>query len=91
MHFIIFCALREKFWRFWSYYCNPLGIDPYLEEVDFQTKTRVATRFEGRVQKGTQGRGKQVQYGKVRAALSGVNAKIALSTRQKILHQLELK
>ena len=30
---------REKFWRFWRAYCKPLGIEPYLEEVDFQTKT----------------------------------------------------
>ena len=39
-------ANRETFWRLWCAYCKPLGIDPYLEEVDFQIKTRVATGFE---------------------------------------------
>ena len=78
---------REKFWRFWRAYCKPLGIDLYLEEVDFQTKTRVTTGFAGRVQKGGHGRGKQVQVGTVRAALGGVNANIDLDTGQQPLHQ----
>ena len=77
----------EKFWRFWRAYCKPLGIDPYLEEVGFQTKTRVATKCAGRMQKVRHGRGKQVQVGTVRAALVGVNANIALDTGQKPIHQ----
>ena len=77
----------EKFWRIWSDYCKPLGIEPYLEEVDFQTKMRVATGFSGRVRKGSHGRGKQVQVGTVRAELRGVNSKIALDTGRQPLHQ----
>ena len=68
----------RTFWMFWRAYCNPLGIDPYLEEVDFQTKTRVATGFEGRVRKGSHSCGKQVQFGTVHTALRGVKADIAL-------------
>ena len=75
----------------WRAYCKPLGIDPYLEEVDFQTKTRVATEFEGRVQKCSHGHGKQVQVGTVRAALGGVNANIYLDIGQQPLHQLGSK
>ena len=79
--------IRETFWRFWCAYCKPLVIDPYLEEVNFQTKTRVATGFAGRVPKVSHGPGKQVQVGTVRAAIRGVNAKISLDTGQKPLHQ----
>ena len=68
-------------------YCKPFVIDPYLEEVDFQTKTRVATVFSGRVRKGSHGRGKQLQVGTVRAALGGVNANISLETGLQPLHQ----
>ena len=51
-----------------------------MEKVYFQTKTRVATGFAGRVRKGSHRRGKQVQIVTVRAALGGVNTKIALDT-----------
>ena len=78
---------REKFWRFWRAYCKPLLIDPYLEEVDFQTKTRFATGFAGRVRKVSHVRGKQVQVGTVRAALGGVNTKIVLDIWIQPLHQ----
>ena len=44
-------ANRVGVWRFWCAYCKTIGIDPDLEEVDFQNKTRVATVFAGRVQK----------------------------------------
>ena len=75
------------FWMFWRAYCKPLGIDPHLEEFDFQTKTRVATGFSVCVQKVSHGRGKQVQVGTVCAALGGVSAKIALDTGRQPLHQ----
>ena len=71
---------REKFWRFWRAYCKPFRIDPYLEEVYFQTKTRVSTGFSDQVRKVYHGRGKQLQVETVRAALGGVNVKIALDT-----------
>ena len=51
-----------------------------MEEFYLQTKTRVATRSVGRVQKGIHDRVKQVQVGTVCVALGGVNAKIALDT-----------
>ena len=71
---------RETFWGFYHAYCKPLGINPYLEEINLQTKTRVSKVFAGRVQKFSHDRGKQVQVGAVRAALGGVNAKIYLDT-----------
>ena len=80
-------ANTETFWRFWNEYYEPLVIDPYLEEVNFKTKIRVATGFSARVQKGFHGHGKQAQIGTVRAALVYVNAKIVLDTGQKTLHQ----
>ena len=60
-----------------------------MEEVNFQTKTRVAIGFAGWVQKDSNGHGKQVQVGTVRAALGVVNASIALDTAQKPLHEPE--
>ena len=66
-------ANRGKFWRFWSAYFKYLVIDPYLEEVDFQTKTRVTTGFAGRLQKISYVRGKKVQVGTVCASLGGFN------------------
>ena len=78
---------RDKFWRFWRAYCKPPGIDPYLGEVDFQTKIRVATGSATRMQKGSHGHGKQVQVGTVLAALGDVNAEISLDTGQQPLHQ----
>ena len=80
-------ANRGKFWRFWRAYRKPLGLDPYLEKVNFQTKTRVTTGFEGRKQKGSHVRGKQIQVGTVREAIGGDNAKIYLDTWRKPLHQ----
>ena len=78
---------REKFLGFWRAYCKPLGIYSYLEEVDFQTKTTVATGFAGRVRKGSNSRGKQVQVRTVREALGGVNATITLDTGRQPIHQ----
>ena len=78
---------RKRFWRFWRAYFKPLGIDPYLDELDFQTKTRVETGFAGRVRKDRHGRGKQVQVGTVRASLESVNTNIALDVGRQPLHQ----
>ena len=78
---------RENFWRFWSAYFKPLGIEPYLEEVDIQTKTRPATEFSGHVQKGIHGRGKQIQVGTVCEALVGVNTNTYLEKWRQPLHQ----
>ena len=78
---------RKNFLGFWRAYFKPLRIDPYLEEVDFQTKTRVATGFAGRVRKGSHGLEKQVQVGTVCAALRGINMKISLDTGRQPLHQ----
>ena len=81
--------IRKKFWRFCRSYCKLLGIDPYLEEVYFQIKTRVVTVFAGRAQNSSHRRGKHVQLGAVRAALEGVNSKIYLDTGRQPLHQPE--
>ena len=78
---------RKTFWRFWRAYSKTLGIHQYLEEVNLQTKTRVATGSVFRVWKGSQGCGEQVQVGTVSAALGGVNVKIAQYTGQQPLHQ----
>ena len=51
-------ANRETFWKFWRSYCKPLGIDPYLEKANFQTKTRFVTGLAGRVRNCTHSRGK---------------------------------
>ena len=80
-------ANREMFWRFWCAYFKPLRIDPYLEEVYFQTKTRVETGFSGHMKKGRRGRGKHIKVGTVREAIEGVNTKIDLNTGRQPLHQ----
>ena len=66
---------------------KPLELTHTWEEVDFQTKTRIETGFAGRLQKDSHGCGKRVKFGTVRAALGGVNAKIALNTGRQPLHQ----
>ena len=81
---------REKFWRFWCAYCKPLGIDSYFEEVDFQTKTMVATGFSVHVRKSSHGHGKQVQVRILHSSLGGVNTKIALDTGRQPLHHMSL-
>ena len=83
-------ANREKFWSFWRAYYKPLGIDPYLEGFDFQTKTKVTTGFVGCVRKVSHCRGKHVKDGTVCASLRGFNAKIDLDTGQQPLHQSRL-
>ena len=77
---------RGSLWRLCRVYCKPLGIDPNLEETDFQTKIRFATGFSVHMRKGSQARGKQVHVGTVYAALGGVNANISLDKgRQSLL------
>ena len=77
----------ETFWRFNRANFKPLGIEPYLEEANFQNKTWFATGFTGCVWKCSHSRRKQVQVGTVRAILTGVNTKIALDTGRQILYQ----
>ena len=80
-------ANRETFWKFWHAFYKPLVIDAYLGEVNFQTKTKVATVSAGRVWKGSHGLGKKVQVITVCAALGGFNAKISLDTGRQPLYQ----
>ena len=66
---------------------NPSELTHNRRNLIYKPKTRVATGFAGCVWKGSHSRGKQVQVGIVRAALGGVNVKIALYTGRQPIHQ----
>ena len=70
---------RKTHWANWNKYVRPLGLDPYLQGVQYTTKVRVLTRFAARVQHGHYGRGKQVATGTVLGALTANRQEIALA------------
>ncbi len=71
---------RATHWGHWTRYCRPLGLDPYLQGVDYHTqRVRALTGFAGRIRRGAYGRGKRVQASTVIGALTSVGKEIALA------------
>jgi hypothetical protein len=71
---------REKYWRYWVRYCEPLGLDPYVDAAttSFKQRVRAITGFAARVRTGYYGYGKQVAVGTVRSALTAIGQKAAM-------------
>ena len=70
---------RATHWGHWTRYCRPLGLDPFLQGVEYTPRVRALTGFAGRVRRGAYGRGKQVQASTVVGALTSVGQEIALA------------
>ncbi len=58
---------------------RPLGLDPYLQGVQYTIKVRVLTGFAARSHQGYFGRGKRVATGTVVGAITAVRQEIALA------------
>ena len=69
----------QTHWKKWTAYIQPLGLDPYLQKVQYTTRVCVLTRFAARVWHGYYGRGKRVVVGTVAGALPAVGQEIALT------------
>lgn len=70
---------RRTHWRNWVSFVEPLGVDPYLQDVPYQVRVRCLSGFGGLQRLGYYGRKKQVQAGTVSSALTAVGQKIALA------------
>ena len=70
---------RETHWRNWCSYVAPLGVDPTLQDTDFQKGQRLLTGFGGLNRTGYYGRGKQVQGGTVSSAITAVGTAISVA------------
>ena len=66
-------------WEHWSQYVQPLGLDPYLQGVQYIDRVRALTGFAADVRTGNYGRGKRVQSGMVIGALTPVGQEISLA------------
>ena len=73
---------RNKYWRLWQRYCEPLGVDPWLNPrtTTFEIKIRVVSGFLARTRCGYYGKGKRVAVGTVRLALTAIGQTIAMET-----------
>ena len=69
---------RQTHWTNWTSYVRPLGLDPFIQGVDYTTRVRALTGFAARVRQGFYGRGKQVAAGMVTGAITTVGQAIAL-------------
>ncbi len=71
---------RNVYWRHWTAYVTPLGLDPLLRDVAHAHQIRALTGFAGRVRTGFYGRGRQITAPVVNSALTAVGTAIALAT-----------
>ena len=70
---------RATHWRRWRGHCQALGVDPYLQRTDFETRCRTMHSFAAAVREGRLSGGGKVRAGTVSQALSAVNTTIALA------------
>lgn len=71
---------REKYWKYWTAYVAPLGLDPYLQETTYERRARSLSGFAARVRSGYYGRQRQIRAGTVSTALTAVGTTISLAT-----------
>ena len=60
-------------------YCRPLGLDPYLQGIEYMQWVHFLTGFAGHIRRGAYGLGKQVQAGMVMGALMSIGQVIVLA------------
>ena len=59
-------------------YVRPLGLDPFVQGIEYTTKVRALTGFAARVRQGFFGRGKHVATGTVVGAITAIGQEVAL-------------
>ena len=69
---------REKYWKYWQTYVQPLGVDPFLQNTEFRQNVRALSGFAARVRTGYFGRGRQISAQAVNSALTAIGTSIAL-------------
>ena len=69
---------KQTRWTNWTSYVRPLGLDPFVQGVNYTTRVRTLTGFTARVRQGYYGRGKRVATGTVTGAITAVGQAIAL-------------
>ncbi len=69
---------RQTRWTNWTSYVQPLGLDPFIQGVDYTTQVRALTGFAAHVRQGYYGRGKRVATGTVTGAITAVGQAITL-------------
>ena len=62
----------------WTSYVRPLGLNPFIQGVDYTTRVRALTGFAARVRQGYYGRDKRVPTGTVIGAIMAIRQEIAL-------------
>ena len=77
--FMFLCLYFYVFMFLGKLHCRPLGLDPYLQGVEYTQRVRALTGFAGRVRRGAYGRGKRVQAGTVIGAITFVGQEITLA------------
>ena len=70
---------RKVHWANWKKYVRPLGMDPYLQGVQYTCKVRVLTGFTVQVHQGYYLRGKRIATGTVVGVITAVGQEIALA------------
>ena len=69
---------RKTHWANWSKYARPLGLDPFVQGVEYTTRVCALTEFAARVRQGLYGRRKRVTTGMVVGAVTAVAQEVAL-------------
>ena len=64
--------IEEKYWKHWTSYVQPLGLDPHLQKVPYKWRQRSITGFAARVREGWYGRRSQIRAGSVRTAITAI-------------------
>eukprot|EP00956_Cyclotella_meneghiniana_P034401 scaffold104524_cov85-Cyclotella_meneghiniana.AAC.1 len=67
---------RETHWKNWAGYCQPLGVDPYLQGIPHWKRARVLTGFAARVRHGGYGSGRKVKGGTVSTQITSIGKEI---------------
>ena len=71
---------REKYWKHWAGYVQPLGMDPFLpQNTPHHHVVRLLTGFAARVRTGFYGRGKQITASAVTRVIMAIGQTIALA------------
>ncbi len=69
---------RNTHWANWTRYVRPLGLDPYIQGIEYTTKVRALIGFAARVRQGLFGRGKRVATGTVVGTITAIGQEVAL-------------
>lgn len=76
---------REAHWRNWESYCQSVGLDPYLQGVEYHRLCKHVQSFAGAIRCGYYGQGRTVRSSTVSTALAAVNTTIALAINKQPL------